>query len=238
MNIAITKNESIIILTGAGISQPSGLKTFRDNNGLWENHNVYEVASPQGFENNPALVWDFYNQRRQQLRHCKPNEAHKAITRLQAYFPNTTVITQNVDNLHEKAENSNIIHMHGTLEKIKCTKCSYSRTDLEPIEGIPHCPECSAVLRPDVVWFGEIPYHMGRIHKLLQEASLFIAIGTSGTVYPAAGFIDIARYHGAHIIYINKEKVRNPSINHFVRGSAEITVPEVVDEIIADNQTD
>ncbi|MFO8061504.1 MAG: Sir2 family NAD-dependent protein deacetylase, partial [bacterium] len=136
------------------------------------------------------------------------------------------------------AESSNIIHMHGTLEKIKCTQCAYSRTDLEPIEGIPHCPECNAVLRPDVVWFGEIPYHMGRIHKLLKEASLFIAIGTSGTVYPAAGFIDIARYHGAHIIYINKERIRNPSINHFVKGSAEITVPEVVDEIIADNQTD
>ncbi len=232
MNFAIKKHDTIIILTGAGISAESGLSTFRENNGLWETYNVNEVATPEGFKKNPALVWEFYNKRRQQLKNVKPNNAHKAITYFQEYFYNTHIITQNVDNLHGKAGNKNIIHMHGTLEGIICTNCNYSRNDLDEILEIPICPKCKNYLRPDIVWFGEIPYYLEEIDKLLQQAVLFIGIGTSGTVYPAAQFINIAKHFNAKTIFINKEPVNNSSIDYFYQGEAGSLLKEVFNEII------
>lgn len=234
MQISIRSDSTVVILTGAGISAESGLKTFRESGGLWEEYNVYDVATPEAFAANPELVWEFYNKRRQQIINAKPNDAHRAITDFQSRFPGTFVITQNVDDLHEKAGNMNIIHMHGELNSIKCTSCSYSRKDLSPVSGIPVCPECSSPLRPDIVWFGEIPYHMQDILRLLSTASLFIAVGTSGTVYPAAQFIEIASAAGAETVYINKEYVKCHS-SQFIQGSASEKLPELLSSIGAYN---
>ena len=233
MNFAIKKQDLIVILTGAGISAESGISTFRENNGLWDTYNVNEVATPKGFKTNPALVWEFYNKRRQQLKNVKPNNAHKAITHLQKHFSNTHIITQNVDNLHEKAKNKNTIHMHGILEGIICTNCNYSRNDLDEILEIPICPICKNYLRPDIVWFGEMPYYLETIEKLLQQAVLFIVIGTSGTVYPAAQFINIAKHFNAKTIFINKEPINNNSIDYFYQGEAGSLLKEVFSEIIS-----
>lgn len=232
MNISIKTTDTVVILTGAGISAESGLKTFRENSGLWEEYNVYEVATPEAFAANPLKVWSFYNMRRQALHAVKPNAAHMAITDFQKIFSKTSVITQNVDNLHERAGNVNVLHMHGKLSSIKCIKCGYNRDDLDPVEDIPQCPQCGSMLRPDIVWFGEIPYYMEQIMHLLSVCRLFISIGTSGTVYPAAGFIDIAKQFGAYTLFLNKEPISSPSIDYMLTGMAGDLLKGVFDEII------
>lgn len=201
---------SIVILTGAGISAESGIKTFRAADGLWENHRVEEVASPEGYARNPALVQRFYNERRRQLLSdgVQPNPAHRALATLQADFPGTvTLVTQNIDDLHERGGSERVIHMHGELLKMFCTRSRQVYPVRGDIELTQRCECCQQVgtLRPDIVWFGEMPYHMEEISDALSRCDLFISIGTSGNVYPAAGFVSLAGQAGAHTVEINLE---------------------------------
>jgi NAD-dependent deacetylase len=196
--------EKIVILTGAGLSAESGLGTFRDEGGLWAQHRIEDVATPEGFQRDPQLVMDFYNARREQAAQAQPNSAHKALARLQKEFLGEVVIvTQNVDGLHEKA-GSAVIHMHGALDGALCAACDHRWQ--APLRMAPGdaCPKCNApTARPDIVWFGEIPYHMEEIVAHLAGCTLFVAIGTSGQVYPAAGFVQEALMHGAQTVEIN-----------------------------------
>lgn len=229
----------IVILTGAGISAESGIQTFRASDGLWEKHRVEDVASPEGFARNPDLVQNFYNQRRSQLKKSsiKPHAAHIALAELEREYEGlVTVVTQNIDNLHEAGGSERIIHMHGELLKSLCSVCgnrAYLDFDLHMDMSCPVC-RSSGSLRPDVVWFGEMPYRMDEIMQLLESCSLFISIGTSGHVYPAAGFVETAVAGGAYSIEINLE----PSLIHtrfdeHRTGLAGDLVPLLVDEILS-----
>ncbi len=200
----------VVVLTGAGISAESGLKTFRDNNGLWEQHSIEDVATPEGFERDPELVYRFYNQRRSQLlsTEVQPNKAHLALAKLENVLGNNfTLVTQNVDNLHQRAGSKNVLHMHGSLLSARCLGsgiCSDIFSHLDHTNQCECCqPKCS--LRPDIVWFGEMPKYMQQIEDLLYTADGFISIGTSGTVYPAAGFVSRANYNGAYSVELNLE---------------------------------
>lgn len=197
---------SIVILTGAGVSAESGLATFRAKDGLWEGHRVEDVACPDAFRRNPERVHRFYNARRSDLRKVTPNAAHLALARLQRDYPGSvTLITQNVDDLHERAGSTEVIHMHGELLRASCTRCRNAfdwHTDLGTSTPCPHCHREGGV-RPDIVWFGEMPKHMEQIGQALETAGIFAAIGTSGQVYPAAGFVDLATACGAETLEIN-----------------------------------
>lgn len=229
--------KSIVILTGAGISAESGLATFRDKDGLWEGHRVEDVACPEAFQRNPDLVHKFYNLRRAALDAVEPNAAHIAIARLQNEFRGkVTLITQNVDDLHERAGSPGVIHMHGELRKVRCVFCedvSEWRGDLETSTECACCKRTGG-MRPDIVWFGEMPHHMERIEESLMNADLFAAIGTSGHVYPAAGFVLTARFAGAETVEINNAGTQVSG--HFARhliGPATVEVPRWVDEVLA-----
>ncbi|MCH2546775.1 MAG: NAD-dependent protein deacylase [Alphaproteobacteria bacterium] len=216
-------SQNVVILTGAGISAESGLKTFRDSGGLWENHRVEDVATPQGFERNPKLVQRFYNLRRQQLNEVEPNLAHAALAEMEKRWKgNFLLVTQNVDNLHEVAGNRHILHMHGELQKVSCQRSLEIFTWKEDVTAETLCPCCKLphTLRPYIVWFGEIPLYMDIIGQALMECDVFIAIGTSGQVYPAAGFVQEAKYHGATTIECNMEPSHNPAFDHGVYGRA------------------
>lgn len=228
--------DSIVILTGAGVSAESGVPTFRDSDGLWEGHSIHDVATPEAFRRNPALVHRFYNLRRAALPKCEPNPAHHAIARLQQAFPNQVcLITQNVDDLHERGGSTNVLHMHGELRKIFCTRCNH-RMEWEDSLSTDHsCPACKRVgsLRPDIVWFGEVPYLMNEIEEAIANTKVFVAIGTSGLVYPAAGLVDIAKSVGAHTIEFNLNETESSDRFHEVRsGLASVTVPKWVAEQI------
>ena len=197
---------SVVILTGAGISAESGLPTFRDKNGLWEGYRVEDVACPEAFARNPQLVQRFYNLRRTALQAVAPNAAHLALARLQQEFAGrVTLITQNIDDLHEQAGAREVIHMHGELRKVRCVHCGHGAAWEGDLLTTTACPGCgrSGGMRPDIVWFGEIPYHMERIERELEQADIFAAIGTSGHVYPAAGFVSVAKLAGALTIEMN-----------------------------------
>ncbi len=195
----------IVILTGAGISAESGLKTFRDDGGLWEGHAVQDVATPEAFARDPALVQRFYDERRRQLSTVQPNAAHRALARLEQEFGGEVLlVTQNVDDLHERAGSRNVVHMHGELLSARCLACGQAHEWRDDLSHGPACPACGqARLRPDIVWFGEIPYHMESIQAALRECDLFAAIGTSGVVYPAAGFVAVAAGAGARTAELN-----------------------------------
>ena len=223
--------ERIVILTGAGISAESGLGTFRDEDGLWTKYDLEDVATPEGFARNPALVLDFYNARRANCLDAAPNAAHAALARLQAgYRGEVTLITQNIDDLHERAGSRAVIHMHGQLLRALCAACG-ARWDA-PREMAPAdpCPSCGApATRPDVVWFGEIPYHMDEIGGRLARATLFAAIGTSGQVYPAAGFVAEARAAGARTVELNLERSDiSGAFERVMLGAASELVPRWV----------
>lgn len=227
--------DTIVILTGAGISAESGLGTFRDEGGLWSQHRIEDVATPEGFARDPALVHRFYNARRLQASQARPNAAHQALARLQRSFSGQVIIvTQNVDGLHEAGGASDVIHMHGELSRALCADCGH-RWDAPPemSVGAP-CPACERPGgRPDVVWFGEIPYHMERILHHLEQADLFAAIGTSGNVYPAAGFVEEALRIGAHTVELNLEPSAVVSRFDDTRfGRATDIVPAWVDELL------
>lgn len=227
---------SIVILTGAGISAESGLPTFRDKDGLWEGHRVEDVACPDAFQQHPDRVHRFYNLRRAALRQVEPNAAHLAIARLQRALPGrVTLITQNVDDLHERAGSPQVIHMHGELTKIRCTRCDSVFPWSADLGTATPCPACgvNGHLRPDIVWFGEMPYHMGTIEEALNRADVFAAIGTSGLVYPAAGFVHIASLAGAETLEINQQDTRiSPSFKRHLTGLASLQVPLWVGEIL------
>lgn len=236
------KFEKIVILTGAGISAESGIKTFRDQNGLWENHDILEVASPQGFERDPELVHRFYNLRRQQLlsNEVHPNLAHMAIARLQEHYRSGEVIlvTQNVDNLHERAGTRHVFHMHGELTKMRCMESKKIFDIRENISPQRACPCClkEGNLRPHIVWFGETPLFMDKIYEATGTCDLFIAIGTSGMVYPAAMLVGLARENGAHTIELNASDtgVSDSFHEHHV-GMATETVVKLVDKLLSSN---
>ena len=226
---------NIVILTGAGISAESGLGTFRDEGGLWAQHRSEDVATPEGFARNPSLVVEFYNTRRAQAAEATPNAAHAALARLQAeHEGSVTLVTQNVDGLHEKAGHRDVIHMHGALDGALCAACDHRWTAQLVMEVGMTCPSCAApTARPDIVWFGEIPYHMERIEDSLAQADTFVAIGTSGNVYPAAGFVQLATMVGAHTIEMNLDPGENVSLFAEARaGTASETVPAWVEEVL------
>jgi len=225
----------IVILTGAGISAESGLGTFRDEGGLWSQHRIEDVATPEGFARDPALVHRFYNARRAHAAAAAPNAAHLALARLEAkHRGQVTIVTQNVDALHEAAGSRNVLHMHGTLAGALCAACDHRwQAPVAMAPGHP-CPACSApTARPDVVWFGEMPYHMDEIWDLLRAADVFAAIGTSGQVYPAAAFVQDAARAGAHTVEINLEP--SAVVSDFAEtrfGKASDIVPLWVQEVL------
>jgi len=226
----------IVVLTGAGVSAESGLKTFRDAGGLWEGHDPREVATPEAFARDPDLVHRFYDARRRQLRDVAPNAAHLALARLEREIGHDVLlVTQNVDDLHERAGSRNVLHMHGELLKARCLACGARvewRDDLLPR---PPCPRCGVrALRPDVVWFGEVPYHLDEVYDALWDCDLFAAIGTSGTVHPAAGFVRTASSAGARTVEMNLARSEVAGAFDEVReGTATVVVPAWVEEVLA-----
>jgi len=226
---------NIVILTGAGISAESGLGTFRDEGGLWAQHRIEDVATPEAFARNPRRVVDFYNTRRAQAHAAVPNAGHTALARLQAdYDGNVLLITQNVDNLHEKAGSADVVHMHGALASALCAACGHRWDAPLNMEVGEVCPRCNTpAARPDIVWFGEMPYHMARIEDVLSKVDIFVAIGTSGNVYPAAGFVEMATHVGAQTVEMNLDPSQTVSLFDDTRpGKASVTVPLWVDEIL------
>ncbi|MGQ0588926.1 MAG: NAD-dependent deacylase [Sphingosinicella sp.] len=228
---------NIVVLTGAGISAESGLATFRGPDGLWEGHRVEDAATPEAFARDPALVQAFYDARRARLRTVEPNAAHRALARLDAGWPGELlIVTQNVDDLHERAGAKRVLHMHGELNSAWCLGCDGRARWEADLGDHPACPGCGAAggLRPDIVWFGEMPYGMEAIDRALMEADLFVSIGTSGAVYPAAGFVQTARYCGARTIEMNLDPSLGSYHFHESRiGKAGELVPAWVDEILA-----
>ena len=228
--------QNIVILTGAGISAESGVATFRGPDGLWEGHRVEDVATSEAFVRDPVLVQRFYDARRAQLDQVEPNAAHRALARLEAAWPGgLLIVTQNVDDLHERGGARNVLHMHGELRSAWCLACDgRTRWDSELSSG-PACPRCGAAgaMRPDIVWFGEMPYRMDEIDAALMRADLFVSIGTSGAVYPAAGYVQTARYRGAATLEINLEPSAGSLFFHESRlGPAGALVPAWVEEML------
>ena len=227
---------NIVILTGAGVSAESGLATFRGPDGLWEGHRVEDVATPEAFRRNPALVHAFYDARRAKLGAVEPNAAHMALARLDAEWSGELLlVTQNVDDLHERAGSKRLLHMHGTLTSGWCRACDERFPWTGPMGESALCPTCreKGQVRPDIVWFGEMPYAMERIDDALRGCDLFVSIGTSGAVYPAAGFVQTARYCGAKTLEINLE----PSLGSYMfdesrTGKAGELVPTWVEEVL------
>jgi len=227
---------NIVVLTGAGVSAESGLSTFRGPDGLWEGHRVEDVATPEAFRRDPALVHSFYDARRAKLETVEPNPAHRALARLDAEWRGgLLLVTQNVDNLHERAGSTRLIHMHGEVTKGWCLHCDERFGWSGPMGESAKCPRCetSGMVRPDIVWFGEMPYAMEQIEDALRSCDLFVSIGTSGAVYPAAGFVQSARYSGAATLEINLE----PSLGSIFfdesrTGPAGMLVPRWVDELL------
>lgn len=226
--------ENIVILTGAGISAESGLATFRGSDGLWCGHPIEEVATPEGFARNPALVHEFYNMRRRQLAEVEPNAAHHAIARLAAHWKgNLLLVTQNVDDLHDRAhaaqppgKHFSLIHMHGELKKARCRLT-------EEISDCDSDLDVKGTLRPHIVWFGEMPLEMGRIYHALRRCDLFVSIGTSGNVYPAAGFVMEALAAGAHTLELNLEpSLTRSQFAEARHGKATELVPAWVNALI------
>jgi NAD-dependent deacetylase len=227
----------IVILTGAGVSAESGIATFRDAGGLWEKHDPMDIATPEAFARDPALVYRFYNARRNQLPSVEPNAAHQALARLQREFPGEVyLVTQNVDNLHERGGSEQVCHMHGELSSVLCQGCSSAMPARHDYDDGTACGQCGTQgqLRPDIVWFGEMPYHMDEIEQRLLACDLFIAIGTSGQVYPAAGFVRQAVMHGALSVEINKEVSDVSGYFELQRqGPATVEVTALVEELLS-----
>lgn len=232
---AAKRGGRITVLTGAGISAESGIRTFRDAGGLWENHSLEEVATPAGFGRDPALVHRFYNERRRQLHQVQPNAAHHALAEMEARLGERfTLITQNIDDLHERAGSRRVLHMHGEILKARCTRCGsvlFWPGDLGPQD---RCASCGSPLRPHVVWFGEMPFHMEREIPVALTAEVFVSIGTSGVVYPAAGFVAEVRAEGGLTVEVNLEPSANRELFDVVLlGKATEKVPELAAAALA-----
>lgn len=229
---------SIVILTGAGISAESGIATFRDSDGLWENHRPEDVATPEAFVADPDLVHRFYNARRHQLvgGDVEPNAGHVALARLEHELDgDVLLVTQNIDDLHERAGSTRVLHMHGELLRSRCAECGAVSEFHGDVDGTTRCPVCgtAGAMRPHVVWFGEIPLGMEEIVRALERCDIFASIGTSGNVYPAAGFVAVARAAGAHTVELNLEPSWvNTDFDETRLGQAGTTVPQWVDEVL------
>jgi NAD-dependent deacetylase len=227
---------NIVILTGAGVSAESGIDTFRSEGGLWEQHRVEDVATPEAFERDPELVLRFYDMRRAAIQTKAPNAAHEALARLDREWPGELlIVTQNVDDLHERAGATRVLHMHGEHLNAWCTACDVRSLWRGTLIDRPPCPACGeAALRPDVVWFGEMPYRMDEIYAALRNADLFVSIGTSGAVYPAAGFVRNARDLGIATLELNLEPSQGSRwFDEARHGPATQIVPAWVDEVLA-----
>lgn len=231
----------IVILTGAGISKESGIDTFRDKDGLWTRVNLEDVATPEGYARDPRMVLDFYNERRRGLRsdNIRPNAAHEALARLEREWPGEVLlVTQNIDDLHERGGSTNLIHMHGEMFKTRCEGCGAVHEWREDVTLETLCPGCDrpGAMRPHVVWFGEMPLDMDRIYEALSGCKLFISIGTSGNVYPAAGFVQEAMFRArAHTVELNMEPSEGATLfveTHY--GPATEVVPRYVDRILTE----
>jgi NAD-dependent deacetylase len=230
----LARYHNIVILTGAGLSAESGLGTFRGQGGLWENFRIEDVATPEGFARDPVRVHGFYNLRRSWHKQARPNAAHLALARLEREHGNMLTVTQNIDALHEAAGTRNLIHMHGELERALCAACGASTPWTEDVSIETLCAACGqAAMRPDVVWFGEMPRQMERIYEALGACDLFISIGTSGTVYPAAGFVMEARAAGAHAVELNLEPSDGADLFlERIEGPATEILPAYVDRLL------
>jgi NAD-dependent deacetylase len=231
----MNKFQSIVVLTGAGLSAESGLGTFRGQGGLWDNYRIEDVATPEGFARDPIKVHGFYNLRRSWHKQAKPNAAHLALARLEAEHGSVLTVTQNIDALHEAAGTKNLIHMHGELERALCSACGTSLPWFDDLGIDTVCRSCGAsgAMRPDVVWFGEMPREMEGIYEALSRCDLFISIGTSGTVYPAAGFVLEARTAGAHTVELNLEPSDGADLFlERIEGPATEIVPAYVDRLL------
>jgi len=225
---------NLVILTGAGISAESGISTFRDAGGLWENYRIEEVASPEAFRRDPVMVHRFYNLRRAQLKTVAPNAGHIALAALErGWEGGFLLVTQNVDDLHEKAGSVLLRHMHGEIRKIRCEACGEVARHEEDLGLETPCPGCGRTkrMRPDIVWFGEMPYHMEDIQTALEAADIFVAIGTSGVVYPAAGFAELARHNGrgCKTIEINPNPTGSRAFGSVIAETAVTGVPRLVE---------
>ncbi|MCV0395669.1 MAG: NAD-dependent deacylase [Rhizobiaceae bacterium] len=229
---------SIVVLTGAGISAESGVDTFRDKDGIWSRYDMNEVATPEGFARNPLKVHGFYNERRRGLAGVKPNAAHEALARLEhEHRGEFLLVTQNIDDLHERAGSTKLLHMHGKLDSGLCGNCGQRHGWPGDMDAFSPCPACGSTghMRPDVVWFGEMPYHMGEIWEALSRCDLFISVGTSGNVYPAAGFVEIAGDSGAHTIELNLEPSEGITLfDEAIHGRATQVVPAYVERLLAE----
>lgn len=224
--------KNIFVLTGAGISAESGLKTFRDADGLWEGHRVEDVATPEAYARDPKLVRDFYNERRTQLETVEPNPAHVALAELER--DHLTLVTQNVDDLHERGGSQDVWHMHGELLKKRCEFCVAVSPCVEDLSEVLECEACgrSGGMRPHIVWFGEMPFLMDEIYDRIAQADVFISIGTSGVVYPAAGLAAEAKHCGAKTIELNLTDTElSANFDELIQGKAADVVPELVDRI-------
>jgi NAD-dependent deacetylase len=228
--------QNIVILTGAGVSAESGLATFRGPDGLWEGHRVEDVCTPQALARDRALVHRFYDERRAKLGEVVPNAAHEALAALdRAWDGELLIVTQNVDDLHERAGAKRLIHMHGELKSALCAACGKAGPWDAALPPGSICDGCGKpALRPDIVFFGEMPYRMDEIDDALGQADLFVSIGTSGAVYPAAGFVQTARHHGARTLELNLDPSAGSLYFHESRlGPASLLVPELVRELLA-----
>lgn len=227
---------SIVILTGAGISADSGVPTFRDGAGLWRHYRIDEVASPEGFAANPELVHRFYNERRRALINgVEPNLAHKALAMLESDYPGeVNIVTQNIDDLHERAGSRKVVHMHGELLKSACLSCGRIELCGKDLEVVTTCQLCGVVgsLRPNVVWFGELPFQMSLIEKLVERCDLFVSIGTSGVVYPAAGLVRLAKETDAETVELNLESTDSFYFDRSIEGRAAEVVPSFVESLL------
>jgi len=234
----------IVVLTGAGISAESGLATFRDWNGLWNQHRVEDVASPEGFARDPGLVQSFYDQRRRDAASAHPNAAHLALAGLERQLSpqdgrdGVVIVTQNVDDLHERAGSRHVIHMHGQLASALCAQCGHRLPWHDALSPRPPCPECGQrALRPDIVWFGEAIYGFDEIDRAVTSCESLIVIGTSGTVWPAAGLAGLAREYGARTTLVNLDAYDDLDDFDDVRlGPATVVVPELVRELLETDQ--
>lgn len=229
--------QRIVILTGAGLSAESGLSTFRDKDGIWAKHRIEDVATPEAFARDPDAVLYFYNTRRKANAGIKPNAAHQALARLEKEYPGEVLtVTQNIDPLHEIAGTQRLIHMHGEILKMLCAHCGAREPWEDDLTTELVCQACERAggMRPDVVWFGEMPYRMEEIYEALSICDLFISIGTSGNVYPAAGFVMEARGAGAHTVELNLEPSEGARLfAEAIHGPATRVVPAYVEKLLS-----
>jgi NAD-dependent deacetylase len=224
-------HDRLFVLTGAGVSAESGLATFRGSGGLWNGFRVDQVATPDAWHADPELVWQFYSMRRRDARAAQPNAAHLALAKIEKQLGDRFYLcTQNVDDLHERAGSRRIHHMHGTLFQSRCVQCDVPFEDEALYEGsLPKCPECGAPIRPHIVWFGEIPLDMDGIYRQLDRSTRLLVIGTSGSVYPAAGLVNVANQQGIHTIYLGPEEPLNAAaFDEIVLGAATEVLPPLL----------